>query len=68
MLNFSSFFLFQSFVYPEFSVKSFMTYLHSFITLFTDSCKKCGNHLHNNLPPTWREYKTLEMYHEDCKP
>ncbi len=45
-----------------------MTYLHSFATLFTDRCKKCGNHLHNNLPPTWREYKTLETYHEDCKP
>ena len=22
----------------------------------------------NNLPPTWREFKTLIPYHEDCKP
>jgi mediator of RNA polymerase II transcription subunit 27 len=45
-----------------------MTYLHSFVTLFTDRCKKCGYHLHNHTPPTWREFKTLEPYHEDCKP
>ncbi len=58
----------QSAVYPELSIKSFVTYLHSWVTLFTDPCRKCGNHLHNNLPPTWREYKTLEPYHEDCRP
>lgn len=59
---------FQSPIYPELAVKSFMTYLHSFVTLFTDKCRKCGYHLHNNIPPTWREFKTLEPYHEDCKP
>ena len=46
----------------------FQTYLHSFVNLFTDKCKKCGCHLHNYLPPTWREFKTLEPFHEDCRP
>ena len=59
---------FQSPMYPDMSVKSFMTYLHSYINLFTERCKKCGYHLHNNIPPTWREFKTLEPYHEDCRP
>ena len=59
---------FQSAIYPELSVKSFMTYLHSFNNLFVERCKKCSYHLHNNLPPTWREFKTLESYHEDCRP
>nr|ACO14943.1 Mediator of RNA polymerase II transcription subunit 27 [Caligus clemensi] len=59
---------FQSPVFPEMSVKSFMTYLHSYVSLFTDKCRKCGLHLQNNIPPTWREFKTLESYHEDCRP
>ena len=59
---------FYSPVYPELAVKSFLTYLHSFVTLFTDKCRKCNYHLHNNIPPTWREFKTLEPYHEDCRP
>lgn len=58
---------FQSSVYPDLAVKSFMTYLHSFISLFSDKCKQCGNHLHNNMPPTWREFRTLEPFHEDCR-
>lgn len=59
---------FQSPNYPELAAKSFFTYLHSFVTLFTDKCRNCGYHLHDNLPPTWREFKTLDGYHEDCRP
>jgi len=59
---------FQSPIYPELAVKSFMTYMHSFGSLFSDKCKQCGMHLQNNLPPTWREFRTLEAYHEDCRP
>jgi len=54
--------------HPELSVKSFMTWLHSYITLFTQPCKKCNLHLSNNLPPTWRDLRSLEPYHEECKP
>jgi len=59
---------FQSPIYPELAVKSFMTYMHSFGSLFSDKCKQCGSHLQHNLPPTWREFRTLEAYHEDCRP
>ncbi|XP_071446097.1 mediator of RNA polymerase II transcription subunit 27 [Hetaerina americana] len=53
---------------PELAVRSFMTWFHSFNTLFSDTCKRCGNHLHSGLPPTWRDFRTLEPFHEDCKP
>ncbi|CAL4121226.1 unnamed protein product, partial [Meganyctiphanes norvegica] len=49
-------------------INSLQTWLHSFQTLFTDICKKCGNYLHNHMPPTWREFRTLDPYHEECKP
>ncbi|XP_049780513.1 mediator of RNA polymerase II transcription subunit 27 [Schistocerca gregaria] len=52
----------------EISVRSFMTWFHSYSTLFSDPCKRCGNHLHNALPPTWRDLRALEPYHEECKP
>ncbi|KAK3918727.1 Mediator of RNA polymerase II transcription subunit 27 [Frankliniella fusca] len=53
---------------PDVSVKNFLTWLHSFNTLFSDACKGCGLHLRNAMPPTWREFRTLEPYHEECKP
>jgi len=59
---------FQSPIYPELAVKSFMTYLHSFNSLFSDKCKQCGHHTKDNLPPTWREFRTLEAFHQDCRP
>jgi len=59
---------FQSPVYPDLAVRSFMTYLHSFNSLFSDKCKSCNMYLHNHLPPTWREFRTLEPFHEDCRP
>ncbi|XP_059611407.1 mediator of RNA polymerase II transcription subunit 27 [Phlebotomus argentipes] len=52
---------------PELAVRSFMTWIHSYITLFSDPCKKCGLHLHNCLPPTWRDFRTLEPFHVECK-
>jgi mediator of RNA polymerase II transcription subunit 27 len=55
--------------YPELSVRSFMIWLHSYITLFSQSCKKCSLHLCTNMmPPTWRDLRSLEPYHEECKP
>lgn len=53
---------------PDVSVKNFLMWLHSFNTLFNDTCKGCGLHLRNAMPPTWREFRTLEPYHEECKP
>ncbi|XP_072156715.1 mediator of RNA polymerase II transcription subunit 27 [Bemisia tabaci] len=52
---------------PDYAIRSFMTWLHSYQSLFSDPCKSCHNHLHNNMPPTWRDYRSLEPYHEECK-
>ncbi|KAK7083115.1 Mediator of RNA polymerase II transcription subunit 27 [Halocaridina rubra] len=54
--------------FSDLSVRSFFTWLHSYQSLFTDVCKRCGNHLHNHMPPTWREFRTLDPFHEECKP
>lgn len=52
---------------PELAIRSFITWFRSYVSLFTDPCKKCGKHLHNTLPPTWRDLRTLEPFHEECK-
>ncbi|XP_045135318.1 mediator of RNA polymerase II transcription subunit 27-like [Portunus trituberculatus] len=54
--------------FSDLSVRSFFTWLHSFVSLFNDVCKKCNYHLHNHMPPTWREFRTLDPFHEECKP
>jgi mediator of RNA polymerase II transcription subunit 27 len=58
---------FHSPMMPELAVRSFMHWFHSYNTLFNAPCKRCGNHLLGNLPPTWRDLRTLEPYHEECK-
>jgi mediator of RNA polymerase II transcription subunit 27 len=59
---------FYSPLIPELAVKSFMTWLHSYTTLFTTPCHRCGNHLHDNFPPTWRDFRNLDAYHDACRP
>ncbi|XP_011297614.1 mediator of RNA polymerase II transcription subunit 27 [Fopius arisanus] len=58
---------FHSPALPELAVRSFMTWFASFATVFSDPCKKCGLHLHSALPPTWRDFRTLEPFHQECK-
>ncbi|XP_045483299.1 mediator of RNA polymerase II transcription subunit 27 [Harmonia axyridis] len=52
---------------PELAVRSFMHWLHSYVTLFSAPCKRCGSNMRGNLPPTWRDLRMLEPYHEECK-
>lgn len=59
---------FYSPAYPELAIRSFLTWIHSFSNLFNQKCKKCNSHLNNLLPPTWRDLRNLDPYHEDCKP
>ncbi|XP_066986694.1 mediator of RNA polymerase II transcription subunit 27 [Macrobrachium rosenbergii] len=54
--------------FTDLSVRSFFTWLHSYQSLFTDVCKRCDVHLRNHMPPTWREFRTLTPFHEECKP
>ncbi|XP_070532007.1 mediator of RNA polymerase II transcription subunit 27-like [Ptychodera flava] len=52
---------------PEIAIKSFMTWLHSYTTLFSTPCHRCGKYLNNNLPPTWRDFRTLDVTHDNCR-
>ncbi|XP_077987093.1 mediator of RNA polymerase II transcription subunit 27-B-like [Glandiceps talaboti] len=52
---------------PEIAIKSFMTWLHSYTTLFSTPCHRCSKYLNNNLPPTWRDFRNLEVYHDSCR-
>ncbi|XP_067131737.1 mediator of RNA polymerase II transcription subunit 27-B [Centruroides vittatus] len=59
---------FYSPLLPDLAVKSFVTWLHSYSSLFTAPCRRCGNRLHNNMPPTWRDVRNLDVYHDACRP
>ncbi|KAB7500985.1 Mediator of RNA polymerase II transcription subunit 27 [Armadillidium nasatum] len=52
----------------DITVRSFFTWLNSFSNLFTEVCKKCNYHVRHNYPPTWREFRTLQAFHEECRP
>ncbi|XP_015117050.1 mediator of RNA polymerase II transcription subunit 27 [Diachasma alloeum] len=59
---------FHSPTMPEYAVRSFMTWFGTFANVFSQPCKRCGLHLHNAMPPTWREFRSLEPFHQECKP
>lgn len=59
---------FSSPLHPDLALKSFIHWLNSYHSLFTKPCKKCEHRLKNNLPPTWRDQRTVEAYHESCRP
>ncbi|XP_047236389.1 mediator of RNA polymerase II transcription subunit 27 isoform X2 [Girardinichthys multiradiatus] len=52
---------------PDVVVRSFMTWLRSYIKLFQSSCQRCGRFLQEGLPPTWRDFRTLEAFHDTCR-
>ncbi|CAB1321581.1 unnamed protein product [Coregonus sp. 'balchen'] len=41
---------------PDVVVRSFMT-----------PCQRCGKFLQEGLPPTWRDFRTLEAFHDTCR-
>jgi len=55
-------------LHPDLAVKSYVTWLHSYNNLFNKPCKRCDRRLQNNLPPTWRDVRNLDVYHEQCRP
>ncbi|XP_030215184.1 mediator of RNA polymerase II transcription subunit 27 isoform X1 [Gadus morhua] len=52
---------------PDVVVRSFMTWLRSYIKLFQSPCQRCGRFLQDGLPPTWRDFRTLEAFHDTCR-
>jgi len=53
--------------HPEIAIKSFLLWLQGFSNLFSAPCTKCGKHLQNNMPPTWRDYRSREPVHDVCR-
>ncbi|KAM3825772.1 LOW QUALITY PROTEIN: mediator of RNA polymerase II transcription subunit 27, partial [Vipera latastei] len=51
---------------PDVVVRSFMM-LRSYIKLFQAPCQRCGKFLQDGLPPTWRDFRTLEAFHDTCR-
>ena len=43
-------------------------WLQSYKLLFSAPCHKCSRLLVDFVPPTWRDFQTLEVYHEQCRP
>lgn len=54
-------------IHPDLALKSFVHWINSYQSLFVKPCKKCELRLKHNLPPTWRDTRSLEPYHEHCK-
>ncbi|KAK3765033.1 hypothetical protein RRG08_023552 [Elysia crispata] len=52
---------------PQLAIKSFILWLQGFKTLFSAPCNKCGKYLLNNMPPTWRDYRSREPFHDVCR-
>ena len=50
----------------EIALRSFLFWFKSYNTLFDKECKRCGQKLKNYLPPTYRELRTHEAYHDEC--
>ncbi|KAF7240965.1 Mediator of RNA polymerase II transcription subunit 27 [Varanus komodoensis] len=49
------------------TVNSLVTWLRSYIKLFQAPCQRCGKFLQDGLPPTWRDFRTLEAFHDTCR-
>ncbi|WAQ98099.1 MD27B-like protein [Mya arenaria] len=43
------------------------TWFGRYRTLFSAPCLKCGKHYLNGLPPTWRDLRTSDPYHDVCR-
>ncbi|BFZ01894.1 hypothetical protein BsWGS_04933 [Bradybaena similaris] len=52
---------------PDLAIKSYLLWLQGYSTLFSSPCHKCGKYLQNNLPPTWRDYRSREPFHDVCR-
>lgn len=58
---------FYSPTFAELATRSFITWLGSYSNIFSEPCKKCERYLLNNLPPTYRDFRSLEPFHEECR-
>ncbi|KAK7482627.1 hypothetical protein BaRGS_00026126 [Batillaria attramentaria] len=52
---------------PEIGIRSFTLWLQGYSNLFSARCHKCGKYLQNAMPPTWRDFRTRDPYHDGCR-
>uniref|UniRef100_A0A0B6Z9V2 Mediator of RNA polymerase II transcription subunit 27 n=1 Tax=Arion vulgaris TaxID=1028688 RepID=A0A0B6Z9V2_9EUPU len=52
---------------PDLAIKSYLLWLQGYVSLFSAPCHKCGKYLQNNLPPTWRDFRSREPFHDVCR-
>ena len=45
----------------------YQNWLKSYSNLFSAKCKRCDTRLLNNMPPTWRDFRTNEPFHFECR-
>ncbi|XP_022183121.1 mediator of RNA polymerase II transcription subunit 27-like [Myzus persicae] len=51
---------------PDLSVRSFLTWLNSYLVLFKQPCKFCGKIESEGCPATWKDLRTLDPFHYKC--
>ncbi|PVD19304.1 hypothetical protein C0Q70_19791 [Pomacea canaliculata] len=52
---------------PDIGIRSFALWLQGYSNLFSAPCHKCGKFLQNAMPPTWRDFRTRDPYHDGCR-
>ncbi|CAF0851068.1 unnamed protein product [Brachionus calyciflorus] len=48
-------------------ISNLLKWIKNFKDLFNAKCSRCEKHLLNGIPPTWRDLKTYEPYHDECR-
>ncbi|KAK7115881.1 mediator of RNA polymerase II transcription subunit 27-like [Littorina saxatilis] len=52
---------------PDIGIRSFTLWLQGYSNLFSAPCHKCGKYLQNAMPPTWRDLRNRDPYHDGCR-
>ncbi|CAG2115896.1 unnamed protein product, partial [Medioppia subpectinata] len=55
-------------IHCDVAIRTYLNWLKSYANLFSAPCRKCNARLQNFMPPTWRDIRTFEPYHEQCRP
>ncbi|KPM04280.1 mediator of RNA polymerase II transcription subunit 27-like protein [Sarcoptes scabiei] len=52
----------------ENAIKAYLIWFRGYSNLFSAVCRKCDARLLNNMPPTWRDFRSNDPYHFECRP
>ncbi|CAD5115817.1 DgyrCDS4757 [Dimorphilus gyrociliatus] len=51
----------------EIALQHLLKWLHGYHNIFTAKCSKCSKHLKQMLPPVIREFRSNDIFHEQCR-